>query len=146
MTATLANGKASVTIPAKALEPGKHTVTVSYAGQAGALEPSSTTVQVTVSKATAKLKAKPSASKVKRGRTASFAVTVSASGVTPTGKVTVKVAGKSKTVTLTSSGKATVKITVPKSAKLGKQTIKVSHAGDGRVAAATATTSVKVVR
>ena len=48
--------------------------------------------------------------------------------------VTVKVAGKSKTVKLSRTGKATVKIVPPKSAKTGKKTATVSYGGDARVA------------
>lgn len=146
VTAALSGGRATLTIPAKALEPGKRTVVVSYAGVPGSFNPSRATATVTVAKATATVKAKPSKSKVKRGKTATFSVVVTASGVTPTGKVTVKVAGKSRTVKLSKTGKATVRIVLPKSAKTGKKTVTVSYGGDARVASAKATSKLTIVR
>ena len=83
---------------------------------------------------------------VKRGWTATFQVTVSASGVQPGGKVTVKVAGKTKTVKLNSKGKATVRIKLSRSTKPGKKTVSVSYGGSTYVAKGKKSTTLKVVR
>lgn len=139
VTAKLSSGKATLTLPAKALAPGKHTLTVSYAGVKGAFKASSAKVSVTVTKA-APTAAVTAPKKVKRGRTATITVTVKATGVTPTGKVTVNLAGTKKTVKLSSKGKAVVKIKVAKRAKLGKKKLTVSYGGSSYVAAKKAST------
>lgn len=61
--------------------------------------------------------------------------------------VNLKVAGKSKTVKLSKSGKATVRVVTPWRTKAGKKSVKVTYAGDAYVAKGTAkTTSIKVTR
>lgn len=145
VSGTLSNGRATVTLPARALAPGKRSVTVSYAGVEDEFEPSAATAAVTVVKATPKVKVKAPA-KVKRGKTATFAITVTGVGVKPGGKVTVKVAGRSRTVTLNKLGRATVRIGIKKSAKRGKVTALVTYAGDARVAKGTARAAVRITR
>jgi hypothetical protein len=69
---------------------------------------------------------------------ATLTITVKASGVTPTGKVTVKLGSKTlKTATLR-SGKAKVVVT---GQKKGKRAYKIVYSGDSRVLAKTITTS-----
>lgn len=146
VTGGLTNGKVTLKIPAKALEPGTRSIGISYAGVPGLFKASSATVKVTVVKAAPKIKVKAANSKVKRGKTASFTVTVTATGASPTGKVTVKVAGKSATAKLSSKGKATVKVKIPKSTKTGKKTVTVTYSGDGRVTSGKTSTSITIAR
>lgn len=98
---------------------------------------------VKVSKLTPKVSAKASKSSVKRGKSATFSVSVGSSPVASTGKVKVSVAGKSKTVTL-KNGKATAKVLIPKSTKPGKKTVKVSYLGDKNVKAASKSFKITV--
>lgn len=84
-------------------------------------------------------------SRVKRGKTAAFTVRVSASGVSPTGKVTVKVAGKKKTVAL-AHGKATVRIKISRHAKPGKKKVLTSYSGSTHLKARSKTTHIRVRR
>jgi len=146
VTATLANGEAMVTLPKKALAPGKRSVSISYAGVSGTFKPATGTATVNVAKAQATVKVKPIASMVKRGATATFQVRVSASGVIPGGKVTVKIAGRKKTVQLNANGKLTVKLPVARAAKPGKRTVTASYGGDAYVAKAAGSATVKVTR
>lgn len=145
LTANLASGKATLTIPARALKPGVHTLTVNYAGVAGKFKASSAKVKVTVVKAAPAVKV-TAPKKVKRGKSASVTVTVKATGVQPTGKVTVSLSGKTKTVKLNSKGKAVAKIKVAKSTKPGKKKVSATYAGSSYVAKLKATTWITVRR
>ncbi|UUI67428.1 Ig-like domain repeat protein [Aeromicrobium duanguangcaii] len=100
----------------------------------------SSAVTLKVVKATAKVKV--SAKKVKASARAKVTVTVSAKGTTPTGKVTVKVNGKSVKGTL-KKGKVTV--TLPK-LKAGKHTVKVTYAGSAKVAGKSTKTTIRVTK
>lgn len=73
---------------------------------------------------------------------ATFQVTVKASGTTPSGAVTVSVAGRSARATLNSKGAATV--TVTKIATTGRQTVTTSYSGTPVVNSATTKTSLTV--
>ncbi|MFV0434991.1 MAG: choice-of-anchor M domain-containing protein [Leucobacter sp.] len=146
VTKSLSKGKATVTLPARALKPGSRTVKVSYPGVDGKFKASSKTAKVTVVKASPRVTVKAAKSKVTAGKTAKFTFSVKASGVKPTGKVTVKVAGKSKTVKLGKSGKATVKLTIPKQTKAGKKAVTVKYSGSGYVKAKTAKSKLTVTR
>ena len=139
VSAKLSGGKATLTIPAKSLAPGKHTLTVKYPGVQGAFEASTASVKVTVAKASPSVKVSVP-KKVKRGKTATITVTVKATGVQPSGKVTVNLGGTKKTVKLSSKGKAVVKIKVAKGTKIGKKKLAVSYAGSSYVAAKKAST------
>ena len=140
--ATLAGGVAKLTVPAKSLAPGRYTLMLTYSGQAGRYLTSSTRVSITVAKAPATLTLS-AATKVKRGKTLTVRVAVSSTGLKPSGKVTVKVAGVSKTVTL-SGGKATAKVKLPVKAKRGEAAVKVSYSGDSLIAAGSASRSVRI--
>ena len=146
LTGALTGGKAAIQLPAKLLPPGRHTATVSYPGVPDEFAPSTMQTTITVVKATPKVTIKAKKSKVRRGKTATFAVTVTGSGVKPTGKVTVKVGSKSKTAKLNSSSKATVKVAVPKKTKPGKRPVSVSYAGDKYVASGKTTTTLQVTK
>jgi hypothetical protein len=74
---------------------------------------------------------------------ATLTITVKASGVTPTGKVTIKLGSKTlKTVTL-KGGKA--KVTLTKQKK-GKRTYKVIYSGDSKVRTKSVTTSTVTIK
>ncbi|MFI5425997.1 Ig-like domain repeat protein [Aeromicrobium sp. UC242_57] len=141
VTATLANGKATLKLPGTSLKPGVRSLSVSYAGVDGAFDPSSQKVTVKVAKAKPSVKVK-GPKKVKRGKAATYTVTVAAPGVRATGKVTVKIAGKSKTVRLNAKGKAIVKVTIAKGTRPGKKTVAVTYRGDTYVGSAKARKAV----
>ncbi|HYQ33711.1 MAG TPA: Ig-like domain repeat protein, partial [Lapillicoccus sp.] len=69
-------------------------------------------------------------------------VTVSSSGATPTGKVTVRAAGKKYAATLR-GGRATLTLRAFKAA--GKATLKVSYAGDAATLSAARTLKVAIL-
>ncbi|WP_456698135.1 fibronectin type III domain-containing protein [Aeromicrobium sp. P5_D10] len=144
VAATLANGKATLKLPATSLKPGTRSLTVSYSGADGSFGASSKTVAVKVVKAKASVKVK-GPKKVKRGKTATYTVTVTAPGIRATGKVTVKVAGKSRTVTLNAKGKAVVKVKIAKGTKPGRKTVTVTYRGDTYVGSAKARKAVTQV-
>jgi hypothetical protein len=70
-------------------------------------------------------------------------ISVSAPGITATGRIKVKVGGRKVRATLT-NGKATVRL--PKLAHVGRQKIKVAYLGDAHVATARTTVRVPVIR
>ncbi len=137
VTRHLTNGAAVLTLPAKSLRPGRHTLTIAYLPGSTSFAPSSARVTVTVVKAGAKVTVKP-IGVVRRGAVARFRVTVSAQGVRPTGAVTVRFAGRTGIVRLSAKGQAIVPIAVPRSVKVGMRTVQVSYGGDAYVAKAVA--------
>ncbi len=146
VTGELAKSKATLTLPAKALRPGTHTLTVSYAGTSG-FKASSAIAKVTVRRAVPTVKV-TIAKKVKRGKTVKVEVAVKAPGITPGGNVAVKIAGAKKmTVKLNAKGKAVVKVKLPKGLKPGKKKVVVTYTGDAYTAKATAkATRINVTR
>ncbi|WP_162602576.1 choice-of-anchor M domain-containing protein [Nocardioides daejeonensis] len=85
--------------------------------------------------------------KVRAGKAVVVRIAVTARGVTPTGTVTVKLAGRSKRVSLNARGKAKVAIKVSRKTRAGTKKVKVTYRGDARVAAGTNKTArVKVTR
>jgi hypothetical protein len=72
---------------------------------------------------------------------ASLTITVKASGVTPTGRVTIRLGSRTlKTATL-KGGKATVTLTKQKK---GKRTYKIAYSGDSKVRAKSTTSVVRI--
>lgn len=125
-TATLkagANNTATASIKTGKLNAGKYTFEARYVGSSEVSAAKAKVATLTVKKQKSSTKVKVS----NKGRTVT--VTVSA-GVRPSGKVTVKVNGKTYTKSL-KNGKATFKIAKP---KLGKQTYKVTYAGSKNTA------------
>ena len=147
ITAPLVNGRATVTIPAKTLEPGTHPLEVTYAGAPGAFAPSTATTTIEVTQAAATMQVK-SPKKVKRGKTATVKVAVTAPGVTPTGSLTVRVAGeKAVTAALDGRGQAKVKIKLRKRGRPGKRGVTVTYGGDRFVTSNQAAgTKIKVTK
>ncbi|MCL3837401.1 Ig-like domain repeat protein [Aeromicrobium duanguangcaii] len=133
-------GKATLTLP-KTLAVKTYAIRAEFVPSSTATTGStSSAVTLKVVKATAKVKV--SAKKVKASARAKVTVTVSAKGTTPTGKVTVKVNGKSVKGTL-KKGKVTV--TLPK-LKAGKHTVKVTYAGSAKVAGKSTKTTIRVTK
>ena len=133
-------GKATLTLP-KTLAVKTYAIRAEFVPSSTAAKGStSSAVTLKVVKATAKVKA--SAKSFKASKRGTVTVTVTAKGVTPTGKVTVRVNGKNVAGSL-KNGK--VKITLPK-LKAGKYTAKVAYAGNAKVAGKSATTTIRVTK
>ncbi|WP_029292161.1 Ig-like domain repeat protein [Cellulomonas sp. HZM] len=129
-TAKVNGGKAVLGVKASKTS---YSVKAAFASSSTSTVKSSTSaaVAVKVAKATPKVSVSGSSTIAKK-KTGTLTVKVSATGVTPTGKVVVKDGKKTiKTVTLT-SGKATVKL--PK-LKAGKHKIVVTYTGSSTVSA-----------
>jgi 5'-nucleotidase len=134
-----ADGKVTITLPAKTLPAGVKTLTAAYSGDATHVA-GSTTLKATTSKAASTTTAKVKPKQVKKGHKVKVKVSVvGANGVMATGDVTVTLKGKSVTVTLV-NGEATV--TLKKVKKGGKAT--VAYLGSNDVAASQTTVKVKV--
>jgi trimeric autotransporter adhesin len=129
---------------AATLRPGSHRIVASYAGS-DLDTASTTTATYTVSKAASRLTVS-APTKVKRGKSATVTVTVGgvSHGVAPTGRVTIKVAGKATvTVAVPASGRVTRSV---KLAKLGTKKVTVTYSGDTTYGASSATKAMKVVK
>jgi Leucine-rich repeat (LRR) protein len=138
-SAQLAQGSATITVPAATLRAGVNVFTVEYAGDP-AYNAASTPVMVDVDKAGSKVSAKPAGPVTARKR-APLRITVSAPpGVVRSGLVTVVAAGKTTTVPVV-NGRATVRLLF-KSA--GRPKVHLSYAGNDELTGATATVKVKV--
>ncbi len=128
----LSGNTASVTLPK--LAPGRYSLVANYGGD-GVVAQSTSTTTLDIAKVAASVKAKwkkkPTARKAGK-----LTVSVAATGVKPTGKVTVKVRNAKgkvvKTVKGTLKANGTVVVKVPKLAK-GKYTLVVTYAGDAQV-------------
>ncbi len=149
-TGTLRAGSVKITLPRRALEVGRHRLSVVYSGDA-VFSGSQDTVALRVTKAPSKVKAKVSPKKVTTRSKARVSVAVSSHG-DRAGKVTVKVSkkvrGKTKTyvtkkAVVSASGKASVRL--PR-LKQGRYTVRVSYAGSDSAATATTTTRLVVRR
>ena len=132
-------GKAEVKLP-KNLTVGKHTLTATYSGNDSvAGSKGSATLKVTKVKTSVKLSTK--STKVKKGSRPTITVTVkSATSAKATGKVTVKVGGKSIKASL-KSGKAKVKL--PKITKKTKVTVSYGGSSTHAKSKASLTLTVK---
>lgn len=148
-TVTLAAGSATATVGPFATA-GAKTVEARYLGDT-ATNPSTGRATLTVTdpvvvlppaKAPAKVMLKVAPSKVIAKKTAAkLTVRVTAPGVTPSGKVRVKVGAKTYTATL-KAGKATIKLA--KFAKPGTVRATATYAGDAATDAATGSTKISV--
>ncbi len=142
-SATLTGGQATVTIGGKALEPGAHSLIVTYAGNAD-LAASSTAVGLTVAKATPSLtvSSKPAKVVVKKTK-AKVTATLAATGQTPTGTIAVTVGTQTYLADL-KGGKATV--TLPKFTTVGKKAVTVKYLGDDHNKSVSKKITLKVVK
>jgi Bacterial Ig-like domain (group 3) len=143
-TATLSAGVATLRIAATALKPGAHTLKATYAGTADIAAGSSTAGTLKVAKATARASNRLAAAKIKARAKGKLTVTVTSTGVVPTGTVTV-FDGRKKIATGTlRNGK--VVIALPRLRK-GTHKIHAVYAGSTLVApAAAANATLKVTR
>ena len=119
---------------------GTKSIEIRYFGD-DSTKPATQTASIDVVKAVPTLKVK-APKKVVKGTKAKIVVTLSATGFTPTGTVTVKVKGKTVTKTLT-NGVATIKVRL---AKLGKNKVTINYSGDALTEAASKTRIIRVVR
>lgn len=143
VTGALVGGRATLTLPAGALRPGRRSVRVSYAGTDGRFAPSAAVAAVRVVRAQPRVRVRPVGRAARRGGIARFAVAVAAQGVRPTGRVTVRFAGRAVTARLGANGRATIGVRVGVGARAGSATATVAYRGDALVAAGRAT-SVRV--
>lgn len=134
VSAQLDQGRATLRLPAKSLTPGSRSVTVTYEGVPGSFAPATRSVSVSVRKAAPKIRVGMSSTRVARGRTAKFVVTATAPGVRPTGRVTVTVAGTTKTVRLNGKGKAVVRVKIGRKASTGRRSVSIRYRGSSYVA------------
>jgi hypothetical protein len=140
---TLASGAGSVPLAATALPVGTHQLTLSYPGDA-THKASTGAVTVRVVKAEAALKAKVKPKKVKVDKTrARIVVRVGAEGYIPTGKIRVRVAGKTYRVRL-DDGHAIVRLKAFTKPRVYRA--KVRYRGDGNTESAVTTVRIKVKR
>ena len=131
-------------IPGTALAPGSHTLTVNYLGDAQN-NPSSTTVRVTVAKATSTVAATVSPAQIAvKGGTATVHVTVSANGVTPTGVVGLFIGGSLVGGADLTNGAAD--LTVGPYPTLGQKAFQVRYLGDDFVRTSLVDKTVEVVK
>lgn len=133
-SAPVVDGVARITLPARSLRPGTHALSASYAGS-GTVSGSSTTVRVTVAKVATRTVLK--AQKAGPGK-ARVTVTVTASGVTPSGRVTVRVGSRTQAATLR-GGTATLTVA---GAGSGRVKVSASYGGDDLARGSSATTTV----
>jgi predicted amidohydrolase len=142
-TATLKGGSASFTVASTKLAAGRQTLSASYLGDDDFVAASVRSV-ITVAKATSRLKVKAPQS-MKATAKPKVRVTASASGITPSGRVTFTVGGKSVKGSLR-DGVATVRLPKLKAkyAKRSQVTVSVKYAGNAKVAKASATFKVKI--
>jgi len=138
-SATLsANGTASVALPG-GLAVGGHSLTVAYSGDA-TNAPGTTTVAFTVRKAASTMSVQAPHS-VRKGRKATLTVRVAANGVTPTGPVVVRRAGKVVAHGNLQGGVATLKV---RGKKPGRMHLRVTYAGSAVVAGSSETVTIRV--
>lgn len=139
---TLRNGAAVITLPAKLLPPGRHQVSLSYRGdQAQSASQATATVVVTKAKPTVSVKVKGA---VKRGRSATFVVTVKSTQVTPTGRIRIQLDGRTARAKLNAKGVVTVKLT--RISRAGRRSISITYDGSAYLSGATITKTVRVKR
>ncbi|CUR55722.1 5'-Nucleotidase domain-containing protein [metagenome] len=143
-TATLADGVATVVLPGTSLPVGSNALTVSYLGDTQH-SASSTTVRVSVAKATSTTGVTVSPASVPVGNgTVSLAATVSAAGVTPEGFVGLYQGGSLVAVAELVDGEAA--LTLGPFSTTGTRSYSVRYLGDDFVSGSSANASVEVVR
>ncbi|MFL6061070.1 MAG: Ig-like domain repeat protein, partial [Marmoricola sp.] len=140
-TVNLAAGKATLTLQPRSLAPGGRALSLLYGGD-GTYARSTGTTQVTVTHAVARISARILDGPVRaRTRGAKLAVTVSATGVVPTGKVIVTVGSRSH-VGYLANGHVT--IALPLFAAAGRGRVTVKYAGNAYVYATRAVYTLTV--
>ncbi|MBC9226010.1 ExeM/NucH family extracellular endonuclease [Aeromicrobium sp. 636] len=141
-SALMIDGRAILRVPGTALRPGTTPVTVFYGGNAS-VDPSHTTVRVTVAKATASLSARVLNGKVTTKTRAKVRVVVRTSGFTETsGKVRIYRGTKLLGSGSVKNGKATV--TLPRLTSKGTIRLKAKFSGTSLTSPATRAFTVRV--
>jgi hypothetical protein len=141
-TQTLSTGPYTFNIPAGGLSPGTDTLTAGYSGDANFAE-AHASATVTVTKLTPVITAAPSATSIESNVALTVSGTISGTGPTPTGTVTLTGGGYTSAATNLSSG--SYSITIPaNSLSGGTDTLTVAYSGDANYIAGSAATSVAV--
>ncbi|MDM7830610.1 discoidin domain-containing protein [Cellulomonas edaphi] len=146
-TVALSRGRATVTLPVFTTA-GATSVTATFAGTVSLLPATSSAARVTVAKATTKvalaLSSKSATAKKTKVR-ATVTVTVPGASVYATGRVAIKVDGKTVSTVSLSRGRATV--VLPVFTRTGsKVAVTATYAGNGSLRSSKATAYIRVVR
>lgn len=141
-TAPVTGGTANVALAGTALGAGTHALTVSYGGDATHAA-STTTATASIAKARSRVRASVAPKRPKAGSRPTVKVTVSATGVTPGGKVVVRLGGKKVATGTLRNGK--VQVRLPRQ-QAGQRKLTVRYAGDADVADSFRTVTVKVAK
>ncbi|WP_109509002.1 Ig-like domain repeat protein [Nocardioides speluncae] len=142
-TGAVVQGKATVDV--NGLTAGNHTFTAKYLPEAGSnFDPSTSAAKTVLVKKASTTTVSFSPSAPAYGKAAKVLVSVTASGSTPTGSVSIKVGtAAAKTVTLV-SGKAS--LTLSSSLKAGSHTVSVKYNGSTSIASSTSTKTLKIAK
>lgn len=140
---TLAAGKATITLPARSLLPGSHSLTLRYGGDANHAA-STKTVKVTVRKAKSTLSyAVPK--QLKRGQRATIKVAVRGPwGVPVIGIVRVSFAGKTVSAWLGANDRVTLRL--PRATRTGLAGVRITYLGSNVLEPASRKTYIRVRR
>jgi len=139
-TVTLSGGKATLTIAAKSLAPGGRALSLKYSGDSVYAQATGTT-KVTVLKALAKITDRVLGGPIRAKKTGpKLRVTVAASGVVPTGRVTLVIGKKTRSAALV-HGQVSIKLPA---LSAGKVKITIKYAGSIYVVPAKKVITLKV--
>ncbi|WP_022927756.1 metallophosphoesterase family protein [Patulibacter americanus] len=143
-TGRVRDGVARVVVPGTALRPGRHRLTVRFAGDAG-VAGSATTSTVVVRSTTPKVTAAVAPGRIVAGRTRSrVSVRVTAPGLRPAGRIVVRVGDRVLGRATVRGGRATLRLSRFGSA--GRHALAVTYRGDTGIRARTVTVPLKVAR
>ncbi|MFT4082317.1 MAG: 5'-nucleotidase C-terminal domain-containing protein [Nocardioides sp.] len=142
-SAAVKSGVATVRISSKTLAPGSYSLKAAYSGD-DSVAAGSTTFTLKVGKAAAKIAIiKPGKVVAKKTRATLKVKVTGFNGKAASGKVTVRVAGQTKTVKLV---KGVAEAKLAKIKKAGKYKVVVRYLGDDATKTAGATSTLRVVR
>jgi hypothetical protein len=141
---TLANGVATIVIPADKLTVAADTLTATYSGDAND-NTASGHVAVTVTKLTPTVTVTPAATTVARTSSLSVIVKLTATEGTPTGTVTLAGGGYTSTATTLTNGAATIVIPADK-LTVAADTLTATYSGDANDNTASGHTTVNVTK
>ncbi len=143
-TAQVTAGAATVTVDGSVLEPGRHVLDVSYAGDRRTA-PSTGSVVVDVRRATSTTEGTPQPARVRVRKEASrIEVVVTAPGVVPDGTVTASQDGRVHDVARLEDGRAV--LVVGPFDRVGEQRIEVTYDGSALVEGSSTTVLVEAVK
>ena len=140
--ADLVDGAADIALAARSLEPGSHRMSVTYGGDS-THQPSTSFVTVTVTKATPTVDAVATPTKLQVNKdTSRIAVTVGATGFTPSGFVAAYVNGAFVSSAPLTDGRAS--LTVGPFATVGDKVVELRYFGDQHTLTGSDTVTVTV--